>query len=292
MTTNNDTTAVLTNEEIAVCLEQVAELLDAQHANPFRVRAYRMAAATLRGLEQPASMLLAEQGVEGLVRLPNIGDSLAHSIEQVIQTGKLNLLERLRGETAPENVLATVPGIGPKLASRIHEHLDIETLGELQTAAYDGRLAQVPGLGARRLRGVREALAGRLRRIPRTSSQTRPTPTDQPPVAELLDVDREYREKARSRQLPRITPRRFNPTREAWLPVLHAERGPNHYTALYSNTARAHELDTIHDWVVIYRDGESQNGQWTVVTARFGPLQGRRIVRGREDECRAFYGVS
>lgn len=106
-------------------------------------------------------------------------------------------------------------------------------------------------------------------------------------MSELLDVDREYRSKARRRKLPRIAPRRFNPTLEAWLPVLHTQRGERHYTALFSNTARAHELGMTHDWVVVYRDDHGGDGQWTVVTARFGSLRGKRIVRGREDECQA-----
>ena len=70
------------------------------------------------------------------------------------------------------------------------------------------------------------------------------------------------------------------------MPILHTHRGKRHYTVLFSNTARAHELGTTHDWVVIYRDGD---GQWTVVTALFGDLKGRRIVRGREAECAEFY---
>jgi putative hydrolase len=109
------------------------------------------------------------------------------------------------------------------------------------------------------------------------------------PVHELLDVDEQYRRLARQGHLPRIAPRRFNPTREAWLPVLHTERGERHYTAMYSNTAHAHEVGATHDWVVIYRDDEDHGGPWTVITAGYGPLRGRRIVRGREDECRQFY---
>jgi len=110
-----------------------------------------------------------------------------------------------------------------------------------------------------------------------------------PPVAELLDVDREYREKAAAGKLPMITPRQFNPTGEAWLPILRAERQRRNYTALYSNTARAHELGTTHDWVVIYLDDESNRYQCTVITSRFGSLRGHRIIRGREDECREHY---
>lgn len=64
---------------------------------------------------------------------------------------------------------------------------------------------------------------------------------------------------------------------------------PTAYTALFSNTARAHQLDMIRDWVVIYRDDQDGSGQWTVVTSQFGPLRGKRIVRGREAECQTYY---
>jgi putative hydrolase len=109
------------------------------------------------------------------------------------------------------------------------------------------------------------------------------------PVGELLDIDDQYRRLAKQGKQPRIAPRRFNPTGEAWLPVLHTNRGARYYTALFSNTARAHELGTMHDWVVIYRDGHDDHGRWTVITAHYGRLRGRRIVRGREQECEAHY---
>lgn len=277
----------LSNEQMARCLQLVADLLEGQHANPYRVQAYRTAAVTLRNLDEPAGDILEREGLDGLILLPGIGESIARSIEQMVRSGQLNLLDRLRGETEPERVIATVPGIGHELAVRIHEQLGIETLLDLEAAAYDGRLAQVPGFGQRRVLGVRESLAGRLHR-PRPQRRRRP-PANEPPVAELIDVDQEYCQKVRADQLPRIAPRRFNPTGEAWLPILHTQRGEVHYTALFSNTAHAHELNMIHDWVVIYRDDQDGNGQWTVVTSQFGPMRGKRIVRGREDECRAYY---
>jgi hypothetical protein len=111
-----------------------------------------------------------------------------------------------------------------------------------------------------------------------------------PGVDVLLDVDREYREKAAAGRLPLITPRRFNPQRKAWLPVLHAQRGPWSFTALFSNTARAHELGKTHDWVVLYfYDDHHREEQHTVVTETRGPLAGRRVVRGLEAACRACY---
>ena len=83
----------------------------------------------------------------------------------------------------------------------------------------------------------------------------------------------------------KIAPRRFNPSHVAWLPILHTTRGRRHYTALFSNTARAHQLARTDDWVVIYWDDGRGERQATVVTATGGPLKGRRIVRGREAEC-------
>jgi hypothetical protein len=282
------TTLPLANAEIGARLDEVAELLAAQDADPFRIRAYRAAAETMRKLDRPAADILAHGGVEDLMELPGIGQSLARAIEQLSQTGRLGLLERLRGEATPELVFASVPGIGRAMASRIHEQLGIESLAELETAAYDGRLAQVAGMGRKRIRAVRESLAGRFRRRPRVPESARKE-TARPPVAELLDIDAEYRRKAEAGRLPRIAPRRFNPTGEAWLPVLHTKRDARRYTVLYSNTARAHELDMIREWVVVYRDDHEGDGQWTVVTARMGPLAGRRVVRGREAECAAYY---
>ena len=81
---------------------------------------------------------------------------------------------------------------------------------------------------------------------------------------------------------------RFTPTGAAWLPVLHTVRGNNHYSALFSNTARVHELGMTKDWVVIYRDDHDGAGQWTIVTARYGDWKDKRIVRGREAECATY----
>lgn len=278
------------NRQVADRLGEIADLLEAQRANPWRVRAYRTAAETVRQLEQPVGQLLRERGTQALLELPGIGRSMAAAIERLVTTGRHPLLSRLRGDLAVPQVFATVPGIGPELAERIWDELGIATLAELEAAANDGRLARVPGFGPRRIRGIRESLRGRLH-VRRSDAWSRPaTPVeDEPPVDELLDVDREYRDKASQGRLLTIAPRRFNPTHEAWLPILHTERGRRHYTALYSNTARAHQLGTTRDWVVIYRDDEHGEGQWTVVTSLYEPLRGRRIVRGREDECAEHY---
>jgi hypothetical protein len=183
----------------------------------------------------------------------------------------------------------TLPGIGLETASRIHEQLGIETMQDLEAAAYDGRLGRLSGIGRKRLRGIRDALAGRFSRRPPLSRSAPRPPAEEPSVAELLDIDQEYRKKAKSGRLRRIAPQRFNLKGKAWLPILRTERNTRHYTALYSNTPRAHDFGTTHDWVVIYRDDRGGQGQWTAITAQVGDLRGRRIIRGREAECDAYY---
>jgi putative hydrolase len=275
------------NNEIAGKLEQAADLLSDQGANPFRVRAYRRAAQTLRQLRDSVSAVLAAEGVEGLERLPGIGERFARAIRDMVRLGYFPMLERLRGEADPVRLLESVPGIGPKLAVRLHEELGLGTLEDLETAAHDGRLEQIAGFGQKRLAAVRDVLAHRLARVRPAST----TPRELPTVEELMDVDREYREAAVAGRLAKIAPRRFNPEGRRWLPILHATRGDRHYTVLFSNTARAHRLGKTDDWVVIYGDHDAADGQWTVVTGTSGPLRGRRIVRGREGECAHYYGV-
>lgn len=276
-----------TNQAVAVKLDEVAALLTAQRANPFRVRAYHRAAGTLRALDVPISRVMAEGGLEAIEALPGIGDSLGRTIRDIIRFGYSPMIDRLRGNADPVRVLMSVPGIGRRLAERLHGDLHLDTLEDLEAAAHDARLATLPGFGAKRLTGVRAVLAARLGRV-------RPEPSaaaEQPRVSELLDVDREYRDGAAAGRLVRIAPKRFNPDHRQWLPILHTHRGPRHYTALFSNTAQAHRLGKTDDWVVIYGDHGAVSGQWTVVTARAGPLGGRRVVRGREPECLRHYRV-
>lgn len=258
---------------------ECARILRGQKANPFRVNAYVAAAETLESLRTDARDIIRKEGAPGLIRLPAIGRGLAAAIDEIARTGRLSQLDRLRGEAAPELMFQNVPGIGPKLARDIHDVLHVDTLEALETAAHDGRLSEVPGIGPRREAAVRAGLAELLRRRGtwRTSTDARPA------VEVLLDVDREYRRRAAAGELQRISPKRFNPDGNAWLPVLHTERDPWHFTALFSNTALAHELGRTNDWVVIYYyDGDHQEGQNTVVTETRGPMKGKRVVRGRE----------
>lgn len=271
-------------------LEEVADLLSVQHADPYRVRAYREAAATLRDRKESAAEVVEVHGREALEGWPRIGRSLSSAIAEIVSSGRLGMLDRLRGEVSPEDLFTTVPGIGEELARRLHAALGLETLEDLEVAAHDGRLEGLPGFGARRTRAVRELLAARLSRSARKlARRVQPTDVERPSITALLSVDDEYRRRARAGELRQIAPRRLNPDHEAWLPILHAERDGWSFTALFSNTARAHELGTTHDWVILHFERDGHEDQSTVVTEHRGPLAGKRVVRGREEECRAHY---
>ena len=277
------------NREIAQKLREVALLLDEQGANRFRIQAYRTAADRLDHLAVPVSRMLQEQGTEGLQTLPGIGVSLARSIHTLVVTGRLPMLDRLRGQMDPIALLTSIPGVGSALAHRLHEDLQIDTLEQLEMAAHDGRLADIEGVGPKKLQGIIDSLTARLGRLRRPIHTAGPASAGEPSVEELLDVDREYRESSRTGTLQHIAPHRFNPGKEAWLPILHTQRGARHYTALFSNSALAHQLKKTHDWVILYYDDGQGESQCTVVTGRSAPFAGKRIIRGREADCASYY---
>lgn len=281
------------NQRIAQALREMAILLEAQGDNPYRVAAYRRAADTVAHWPQALRDIHQQQGEAGLDALPGVGPRIAHTVAESLGTGRWQQLERLRGEADPDALFRTIPGVGAELACRLHDELGVQTLEALEVAAHDGRLEQLPRIGPRRAAAIRSALVqmlDRQRALRGSRPNLAPTQATEPPVALLLDVDREYRERASAGKLPTIAPKRFNPEGKAWLPVLHTGRPGWHFSALYSNTARAHELGRTQDWVVVYAEDDAHHEhQYTVVTAGHGTLVGRRVVRGREAECRTLY---
>jgi hypothetical protein len=281
------------NAEIADVLERIADLLEMQEANPHRVRAYRDGARSVRDAERSLADLVEQGNGDALQELPQVGSGLAGVITEIVHTGRSSLLEQLQGQVSPVELFTQVPGVGQTLARRIADQLDVSTLEELEQAAHDGRLREVEGFGQERVRAVRVGLAGMLssaaQRRRRHGDSEEGQEHEQPPVEMLLDVDAEYRRRAEAGELKKIAPKRFNPQGEAWLPIMHAEREGWSFTALYSNTARAHNLGKTHDWVVLYYGQDGEEDQATVVTETHGPLKGKRVVRGREAECKRFY---
>ncbi len=275
------------NQAIAERLREMAELLDAQGANPFRVSAYGKAGNAIAGLRRDVRDLFEKQGSAGLEAIPGVGKGIASAIVELLTTGRWIQLQRLRGTVDPCALFQTIPGVGKDLAERIHDVLAVDTLEALESAAHEGRLESVTGIGARRAAAISASLTSMLDRVRRRPRLTRPGQRE-PSVQLLLKIDRMYRDRATAGKLPTIAPKRFNPDGKSWLPILHADRESWHFTALFSNTQRAHELGMTHDWVVIYfYDGEHHiEGQRTVVTETRGPMVGKRTVRGRERECR------
>jgi len=280
------------NHEVSEKLREIAALLEAQHANPFRSRAYLNAANTLDNLPGDVDELIQAEGIKGLTDLPAIGAGIARSIYEFNATGRMTRLENLQGESDPVGLFQSIPTVGRELAQRIHDTLHIDTLEALENATRNGQLNIVEGLGSKRKEAIEAWLLkhlGEHRQQLRKAQQS----GSNPDIALVLKVDSEYRERAKAGKLPLITPKRFNPENKAWLPILHTTFDHWHFTALYSNSERAHTLNRVYDWVVIYfYDDHHQEGQHTVVTETHGPLYGKRVVRGREGECSEFYAVN
>ena len=282
---NND---LKINHDAAKLLREIADLLQQQNASPYRVNAYLHAAATLDNLHESISHIVERKGFDGLLELPNVGEGIGRSIYEYVATERMTRLEGLRGGSDPESLFRTIPGVGPRLAERIHHELHIDTLEALEQAMHNGKLAALPGIGSRKL----EALQASLEKILGKPKKRALVSAIQPDIAVLLAVDMEYREAAAADKLPKITPKRFNPKKEAWLPIMHSHKAHWHFTAIFSNTARAHDLHKTDDWVVIFfYDDQHNEGQNTVVTETHGSLLGKRVVRGREKECHDYYRV-
>ncbi len=141
------------NVRIAARLRQMSSLLEHQGETGFRAQAYRRAADVVERLGRSVDELLSAEGREGLVALPAVGEGIASAIAEMITTGRWSALDRLTGQLDPEELLMTVPGIGPQLAHRLHNDLHIETLEGLEQAAHEGRLDQLSGFGEKRLQG-------------------------------------------------------------------------------------------------------------------------------------------
>jgi len=276
------------NNEIASKLREIATLLDEQKANPFRVNAYLNAAKTIGTMVEPVEDLLRREGFSALLELPGVGEGIARSISEFVMTGRMSRLESLQTGHDPIALFEQIPGIGPRSAHRIIETLHIDTLEALELAAHNGRLKKVPGFSTKKI-GLVQAWLTHILGFRRPRPEPQKTIAE-PPVGLLLKIDELYRKKAETGELPTIAPKRFNPGNEAWLPILHTTRQGWHFTALYSNTARAHQLDRVKDWVVIFfYDDRHHEGQHTVVTETRGAAIGRRVVRGREKECSEYY---
>jgi DNA polymerase (family 10) len=139
----------MTNAEIAAVFEQVADLLEFQDANPFRVRAYRNAARTIHDLTEAVEQIVADPE-RSLTDIAGIGKDLADKIAVLLDTGSLPMLEELKSQV-PESVLGIlrVPGLGPKRAAAIYHELGVKNLVDLREACEAHRVRELKGFGAK-----------------------------------------------------------------------------------------------------------------------------------------------
>lgn len=145
------------NTEIAEIFEQIADLLELQEANQFRIRAYRNAANTMSSLSRNATDLVNEG--EDLSELPGIGKDLAGKIEEIVKTGTLKQLQKLQKETPPELAeLMDISELGPKRVIALHKQLGIKNKQELKEAAEAEKIRELDGFGKKTESNILEAL--------------------------------------------------------------------------------------------------------------------------------------
>ncbi len=156
------------NTDIESLFRKVADLLDIQNANPFRVRAYRNAAVTIGRLSENVADMVSRN--EDLTELPGIGPDLSKKIREIVETGRLRFLDNLeKNSHASFSELMDIPGLGPRKVKALYDALGISNIAELEEAARYGRIATVGGFGEKSQQNILKEIARRQersRRIP------------------------------------------------------------------------------------------------------------------------------
>ncbi|KGS01909.1 DNA polymerase/3'-5' exonuclease PolX [Burkholderia sp. ABCPW 111] len=151
------------NADFAAVFAEIADLLEIQGANPFRVRAYRNAARTVGGLGRDIGTMISEG--RNLDDIPTIGPDLAAKLREIATSGTCGLQQQLRQALPPAIVeLLGVPGLGAKRVRALHDALHVETLEQLKEAAENGKIRGLPGFGEKTEAHIAEATGARLRR--------------------------------------------------------------------------------------------------------------------------------
>jgi DNA polymerase (family 10) len=169
------------NNDIADIFDAIADYLEIEGENPFKIRAYRNASRTIRGLGPELRDMLAAG--EELTDLPGIGKELAAKIVEILETGAAQALEKLK-EKVPAGVIEMlkIPGLGPKRVGALYHELKIESLAALKDAAQAGRVQALPGFGAKTEQHIREAVEALSQRPARVGIAMA-----RPPVESILN---------------------------------------------------------------------------------------------------------
>lgn len=133
------------NREVADLLQEIGDLLEIKGEQRYRINAYRNAARRIESLTEPIETLFAERRLR---EIPGVGEALEQKITEFLATGRLEYIERLRGQFPPSLVaLLDVPGLGPRKARLVFDQLGVANLEQLEQAARAHRLTEIPGLG-------------------------------------------------------------------------------------------------------------------------------------------------
>ncbi len=147
------------NADIAAVFEQIADLLEIQGDNPFRIRAYRNAARQVQSLGVPLAEMVDRN--EDLTAIPGIGEDLAAKIKEIIKTGTSQTLLKLQKKLPPTiTELLKIPGLGPKRVKTLYDRLKVRTVAQLREAARAGKIRELPGFGEKTEATLLEALEG------------------------------------------------------------------------------------------------------------------------------------
>ncbi len=146
------------NPDIARLFDEVADLLEIQDANPFRVRAYRNAARTIRDFPEPLTDVV-RAGAQDLTDIAGIGDDLAEKITEIVTTGELGLRRQL-AKKLPAGLLdlLRIPGLGPKRVKLLYKKLKVKSAGDLAKALDAGKVQKLKGFGPKMEEKMRAGL--------------------------------------------------------------------------------------------------------------------------------------
>ena len=146
------------NPDIARLFDEVADLLEIRGENPFRVRAYRNAARTIRDYPEPIAELI-HSGSKDLTEIPGIGEDLAEKIAAIVKTGDLPLRKKLAAKL-PAGLLdlLRIPGLGPKRVRLLHQKLKVKSAADLAAALDKGKIQKLKGFGPKMEEKMRAGL--------------------------------------------------------------------------------------------------------------------------------------
>src|ERR671910_1974599 len=176
---------MMNNRQLADTFTLIGDLLEIKGEIVYKTLAYRKAAESLMGLGREASEYWKEGKLE---EIPGVGKAIAEKIDELLSTGKLGFLEKIKAEI-PTGLVEwlPIPGLGPKRAAMIWKALNITTFAELEAAAREGKLRSLPGMGAKSEAAILEGIASLSRRTIRIPLG-RAFPIAQALMAELKKV--------------------------------------------------------------------------------------------------------